>query len=413
MGALALSLGVLLAQAGGVEVSLQSFPSGPRDGAQDLFAVVTPLLAVESGDAFALELGAPLRLRAWDRGAAQRQRDHFGLLRREDWDEPSDFGQLLRDLRLGSEGGTFLLHAGAFGAHTIGNGGLLQRYANRLNPDHHPAGAQGVLRLGPVLAELFASDVLLGRIVAGELTLDVPRLFAAAPPLHDRTYVSLQALHESGLAGGDSEAFTLGWLEAETALVRASTVRLSAYLGGGGRFMRTRDAAEVLGAALGVAGDVEVGSRRLPGRLGFRVDARHGGAHFRPGHVRWDHELSRFDPAWRTRPSGFSFRGELALSLGQQVAATVAAEHFLEERTDVEAALGAHALERRMAVAARLGVSGLGASSRWLATVESRVRVAPAIYLLAAGGTVFLPQPGGGLHRGVYAGLGAGLDIER
>ncbi len=424
MGALALTLGVLLAQAGGVEVSLQSFPSGPRGGAQDLFAVVTPLLAVESGDVFALELGAPLRLRAYDAAPSQRTRDHFGLLRREDWDEASDFGQLLRHLRLGTEGGVFLLRAGAFESHTLGNGALLQRYANRLNPDHHPAGAQAVLRTGPLRTELFASDVLLGRVVAGELALDLARTFGAAPQLHDRTYLSLSALHESGLTGGRSGAFTLGWLEAETAIVRASSLRLSAHLGGGGRFARARSegVGELLGAQLGVAGDVEVGSRKLPGRLGFRADARAGGERFRPGAVRWDHELARLEPGGEgmgTRPRGLSFRGEVALSLGEVFAGTLASEHFLEGRTDVETTLGARLFDGQGALSARFGVTGLGPrdddwSTRWFIAGEARYRIVPSVYVLANGGTVFLPQAqgSGGLHRGVFAGLGAGFDFE-
>jgi hypothetical protein len=53
----------------------------------------------------------------------------------------------------------------------------------------------------------------------------------------------------------------------------------------------------------------------------------------------------------------------------------------------------------------------LGVLPRTAVEGSVRVRVRPSLYLLAAGGTAFLPQPDGTLLRGLSATLGVGLDL--
>src|SRR5437867_2245147 len=72
---------------GAVEAVAESFAGG-------LYAGGTPVLGLESGDDFSAELGATLRFRLLSGGES---------FRRADWDEPSDFGQILRELRIGKD----------------------------------------------------------------------------------------------------------------------------------------------------------------------------------------------------------------------------------------------------------------------------------------------------------------------
>src|SRR5258708_35762400 len=90
----------------------ESFPSGTPVGAQDLFAIATPLMSIDAGDEFAFELGANLRLRVFDDPPLQRAGDIAGVLRGADWREPSDFGQILRELRIGGDDWPMYLRAG-------------------------------------------------------------------------------------------------------------------------------------------------------------------------------------------------------------------------------------------------------------------------------------------------------------
>ena len=69
----------------------------------DGFGVALPRLGVKGGEDFEFELGAPLRLRLYDQEPLQRAQD-YGRLRRQDWDERSDFAQVVRHLRIGRRG---------------------------------------------------------------------------------------------------------------------------------------------------------------------------------------------------------------------------------------------------------------------------------------------------------------------
>src|SRR5690242_10926128 len=79
-----------------LEVGPLSFPSGTRGGEQDLFGYAYPSLGVDGGEDFAFMLGAPLRFRLLDKEPKQKDQDYGAWLRREDWDERSDYGQVVR-----------------------------------------------------------------------------------------------------------------------------------------------------------------------------------------------------------------------------------------------------------------------------------------------------------------------------
>lgn len=408
---------------GALELAVVSFPSGTTGGGQDLFLNGLPLLSFDGGPDFGLELGAELRLRVFDDPPEQRTRDWNGVLRREDWDELSDFGQVLRVLRIGEEGGAFRLEAGAFGAYTLGNGQLLSRYSNRLNPNYHPAGGRLVLSIGAARIEGFASDVLGGRIFAGEVAVDLSRATGSDPKHDDRYHASLAVAHDFARAGGTSPGLTLAWLELDAALMREERARFTAYLGGGGRVQTDGSS---LGATLGLAGEGEPKGMRLGGRL----EVRKQNSGFRQGMIGFDYELARFSAiglglqplAAEVLPDAFSLYAEFSTALGGDdavsltrpgVVLSASGEYFTFGRTQVDVSVMGRAFEGKGAGGVRFAVSGLGQAPRYLASTEVRYRFLPSLYGIATGGTVFFPQADGSLARGFYFGLGAGADFER
>lgn len=400
---------------GAFELSAASFPSGTAGGSQDLFVSGAPMLSLDGGADFGFELGAQLRLRVFDDPPEQRARDYGNVLRREDWDQLSDYGQILRSLRLGSDASPVQFRAGSFASFTLGNGELIARYANQLNPNYHPAGANLVMYIGATRTELFASDVLGGRLFAGEIAVDMARAFGARPETHDRYHLALQVAQDFGRAGGTAPPLTLGWLEFDAALLRAPRVQITAYVGLGGRAF---DDGSSLGAALGVSAEGQPDGARVGGRLEIRKQ----NSGFRPGMIGFDYELARFSAIGLYRTpladerltDSFSIFGEFSTAIGDSgLVGTAAAEYFNFGRTNLDVSLQSRAFDDRAALGGRVSVVGIGETPRYLGTIEGRIRFLPSLYAVGSGGTVFFPQPDGGLARGVFVGIGIGADFER
>ena len=112
------------------------------------------VLILDGGAEFRVNVGAPVRRRLWGGG------EGGGLVRREDWDTLSDWGQLVRGLKLGSDFSPLAVWFGGLEDYTLLSGHLVRRYSNRTNPDYHPAGGFLTGTLGPLYTHAFASDVL-------------------------------------------------------------------------------------------------------------------------------------------------------------------------------------------------------------------------------------------------------------
>ena len=113
----------------------------------------TPWFAVSSATA-TLALQAPLNV---DLDA--------GELRTQDWDEPGDFGRIIRRLRIGP-----WVKAGPIRERSMGNGTLMRRYNNGTDPDHG--------RLGLDL-QVDLTDDTVGRYAPNHLELMVDHLLDA------------------------------------------------------------------------------------------------------------------------------------------------------------------------------------------------------------------------------------------
>lgn len=409
---------------GAVEAQFALFPSGGGDPGLDLMLAVRPVLGLSVGTGFSIGLGPTLRLRAIDFPPSERPNDLGGVLRRADWDEPSDYGNILQSLTILTESSPFFLRAGAVRKKTLGLGHLVNRYSNQENSDYHPAGGTAVLAVGAVRTEVFASDVLGARLFAGELAVDLGRTFSPSAAVWDRFGLGLEVGHDLGCAGlpfrsdpflerVSPPAVTLLQLDGWAVLLRTSAIRAMLLAGVGSRMNSAVD----LGLVAGGAVDATVGAFGLS--LKGEVRKQAGG--FRHGLFGPTYELARFadtgfsgpSVAAAVLPDGFSVYGEARAGVGSTVTVDTAVEHFFFGRTDLDTTASLALLDGWIFVDARFTVVGLGQLPRYAATGSLRARVFRSIYVLASGGTVFFPQPDGTLVRGVTASAGVGVDFER
>lgn len=394
----------------GAETGVLLWPEGnPFDG----LAVARPLLSFEVGESFAVELGATFNFLILDTQPYNGATELGGVLRRADWDELSDFGQIVRQLRIGKEGGPGWLRAGAVRLKTLGNGHVINRYSNQEGPNYHPAAGHGGLRVGPVRGEVFASDVLGARIFSGLVGVELGRLLASNAVWHDRFWLTTELAHDFGNAGGPrTPDLTVLQVDFSAMAVRAPGGTLQVLAGVGGRFGQRVD----FGAVAGLTGELELGGASLGAKLEVRKQAggfRHG--IFGPGY-----ELSRFAGAGfsgvplgaQVLPDSGSVYGELRAGSRGLLVAEVAIEHFFWNRTDLDVSLQTELLGSRIVAFLRFTAIAVGVLPRYQATGEARVRIIPALYVIASGGTVFFPQPDSSLQRGLFFMGGAGIDLE-
>ncbi|MBS1152470.1 MAG: hypothetical protein H6Q89_4168 [Myxococcaceae bacterium] len=402
---------------GAAEVGLTSFPSGFPGGTQDALLDLRPVLGLDLGEDFALELGAELRMRLVDNPPEQRSTDFGGVLRRADWDEPSDFGQILHALRVGNPAGFFWLEAGAVRKRTLGLGHLLWRYSNQDNPDYHPAAATVGAGYKAFRGELFASDLFGARIFAGEAVADFGRIFGSSEGAFDRFHLAVSAAHDAGRAGSAAAPVTLLQLDLDAVFYRSSALRLMVLAGAGGRTADLLDPTADVGLLAGLAADLT-----LPRgfSIGGRVELRKQQSGFRPGFLGPGYELARFSGTGFSQPAraaeqlpdGFSVAGELHLAHRTTVSLDAALEYFSWGRADVDGLFSLELLDHRLVAGARYTGTGLGQVPRHAVTGELRARIVASFYVIGSGGTVFFPQTDGSLVRGIYAGAGAGIDFD-
>ena len=409
---------------GAAEAELALLPSGFGENGADFFLTVRPVAGFGVSDVFSIELGPTFRLRVIDSPPDNRSSDYGGVLRRADWDQLSDFGQILQSLKIGADSGPFTVRAGPIFKKTLGLGHLLSRYSNQENLDYHPAAGDAVLSVGPIRAEFFASDILGGRIFAGDLGWDLGRTFSGNPELQDRFILALELAHDfarAGLAFRPDPAqsrvelpqVTLLQLDASAVVVRTKSIRV---LVEGGVGSRSNDEADV-GFVGGGAMDANVGD------IGFslKLELRKQSGGYRQGFFGPTYELSRFadygfsGPAIgaSSLPNTWSDYGELRFGVGTLVSFDFAAEHFFFGRTDLDATLDVVLLKSWLLGQARFSLVGLGVEPRASLSASLKLRLFASFYLLGAGGTVFVPQPDGTLLRSFTASAGVGVDFER
>ncbi|RKI03660.1 hypothetical protein D7Y04_01405 [Corallococcus sp. AB038B] len=386
---------------------------GPDEG----FLQVEPTVAFERGQDFGLNLGAPLRLRLW-RGGAGR-----GLVRREDWDSLSDFGQVVRGLKLGSDDAPVGVWFGALESYSLLSAHLVRRYSNRSNPDYHPAGGFLTGTLGPLYTQAFVSDVLGARLMGAEVALDVQHLLFGHPDEPGRYTLALSAVHDWGRAGGRAPSVTLAHLDGTAVVVARPDFEAHLIAGWGGR----PGEGGAWGVVVGAGADALTPT--LDMRLRLEVRRQHGG--FRQGFFGPDYELARFRAvgpdgvplAEALFPDGYSAFGEAEVGwdavgyggLYKHLKLSLGAEAFSWGRFDVDGRVAVQLFARSLEVALKGLGMGMGQSgARYLGAAEARWRfLGGKLYAMGTGGTLLFPTSEGTLRPGAFASVGLGVDNAR
>jgi len=390
--------------------------SGGVGGAES-YAQLTPMLVVDGGEALGLNLGAPVRLRLAGGVVGA------GLVRREDWDSLSDWGQLVHALKLGSDTSPVGLWVGALEGYSLLSGHLVRRYSNRANPDYHPAGASLTGTLGPLYVEAFASDVLGARLMGAQAEVDLQHLFTGPPRQRGRYTLGLSAVQDWGRAGGASPPVTLAHVDGTAVVVVRPGFELHVLGGWGGR----PGVGGAWGAVVGVGADAL--SPTLDMKLRLEVRRQQGG--FRQGYFGPDYELGRLSAvgspalaqAQAPFPEGFSTYAEAVVAwdgvrlgglLQRHLYLSLGAEVFGWGRVDVDGRLAAQLAHRNLEVAVSGLALGLGQpGARHLYSGQVRWRFGHKLYALAEGGTLLFPEADGALRPGAFASLGLGVDNAR
>ncbi|WP_164019044.1 hypothetical protein [Pyxidicoccus trucidator] len=396
----------------------------PRHGAGETagFVQLEPTLVLDGGEKLGLSVGAPVRLRAWGGEKAA------SIVRKEDWDTLSDWGQWVRFLTLGNESSPVALWAGSLDIYSLLSGHLVRHYSNRANPDYHPAGAVLTGTLGPFYAEAFTSDVLGARLMGAEVEVDVEHVLSGRPPQPGRYTLALSAVHDWGRAGGTARPVTLAHLDSTAVvLVRRDKdlgFEAQVFAGWGGR----PGVGGAWGAVAGVGADVVSPTLDLLARLEAR--RQHGG--FRQGYFGPDYELARFQVAGASAPSladasfpeGYSAYGELVVGwdavhrvaeVRRHLHLVLAVEAFSSGRVDADGRFAVQLLNRNLGVALRGVAVGLRQpGTRYLTSGEVRWRLfGGALYVVGQGGTLLYPTVDGTLRPGAFASFGMGADNAR
>jgi hypothetical protein len=398
-----------------LEATTLAFLPRSSPGADEGFLQLEPTLTVDTGSRFGFSLGAPLRLRLWG------GQGPGALVRREDWDSLSDFGQLVRSLRVGSNWQAAGGWAGRMEEFTFFLGHLVRRYSNQMNPDYHPAGAFFSATPGPFYLGAFTSDVLAARLMGAVLAVDVEHVLFGKAWRPGRYSLSVSAVHDWGLAGGVAPSVTLAHMDAMAVVIEKRDFEIHLVAGWGGR----PGQAGAWGAVVGLGVDrVET---TLDLHLRLQVRRQQGG--FRQGFFGPDYELARFQAAGPLGlpladtpfPDGYSFYGELwggwdavrYAGLKRHLQLSVAVEAFNWGRYDVDGRVAVQLLERNLEVGVKGLALGMGQpGARYLGAAEVRARfLAGRVYVLGTGGTLLFPQPDGTLRPGAFASVGLGADV--
>lgn len=403
---------------------MELLPSGFDESGSEGFASLTPVVSFGLGDDFAVELGPTLRLRLWDAPPGNRARDVSGLVRSQDWDELSDYGQILQHLRIAFDSIPLRFRAGVARQKSLGLGHLIFRYSNQENVDYHPASGAFTLGAGPVRAEVFASDVLAARLLSGELAWDLGRTISSEAQNQGRYFLAVQLARDGGAGGrpfrrdGQGAAaalspITLLHFDGSAMVMRSRALRLNAL---GGMGIRLDERADY-GFLVGVSLDASVSAVGIS----LRIEGRKQAGGFRHGFFGPVYELSRFADVGlganaiggALLPDSSSVFGELRVGIGAVADVELAVEHFAFGRTDADATASLQLLGQWLIARLRFTAVGVGQDGRFHVNAGLRLRVLPALYLMGSAGTVFFPQVDGALVPGLAASLGAGIDFER
>jgi hypothetical protein len=129
---------------------------------EDIFATLNLRLNFDR-DNWGVGFNVPVRLRLVDL-EPKNKGDIGGIIRKEDWDEFSDFFKVIRYAYVGQRDkkGPFYIRIGELSGLTMGHGTIVHRYTNGLDVNTFRMGANVAVNLGAFGSEIAVGDV--GRI---------------------------------------------------------------------------------------------------------------------------------------------------------------------------------------------------------------------------------------------------------
>ena len=267
----------------------------------------------------------------------REEKTYYSVLRRRDWDEPSDYLKFIRYIRYGHKRDPFYFQAGQLWGATIGHGTLLNRYSNSLSLDHPKSGL--VLDVNTTffgvetLVDSFANPNLVGgrvyvrpfgdtpvlRGFAVGASLVVDRIAPLSLPPLDPTTGGLQLDSQGNVLMQDSRTLVTGGVDIEYELLRNSLISLIPYI----------DANRLAGAGnglhIGVLSNIRIPVPLLELSLEARFEYRLMQPGYIPEYFDKTYDLGRFQYAvfGRDPSSGASvtsFRPKLAVAQAQHAA---------------------------------------------------------------------------------------------
>ncbi len=133
------------------------------------YAAATPNInySTEIADReLSLNFGIPTRVQLIDTRKVVRW-DNLGQFRKEDWDEATDFAQIIRGIQYGGKEDRIYLDVNAFKASSLGHGTIMKRYNPNLNLNLRQVSAEfdGFMDYGG--GELFVNNVTRPNILGG------------------------------------------------------------------------------------------------------------------------------------------------------------------------------------------------------------------------------------------------------
>lgn len=139
------------------------------------YVLVHPQVALRFGE-LSFGIGVPLNIEVFssaypkDPGPGENhilQFKNAGTIRKEDWDQVSDFGRLLTFLTYGKKEDHFYLDVGQQHASTIGHGALVRRYSGSIDVNYYRSGLQLDAYNDYLGAEIMTNDFLNWGVVSG------------------------------------------------------------------------------------------------------------------------------------------------------------------------------------------------------------------------------------------------------
>jgi hypothetical protein len=108
---------------------------------------------------FGFGIQTPVRMRVWDRDP--KTDDFLGFIRREDWDQVSDFFRIIRYVYVGewNKKGPFYVRLGELNNTSVGHGTIMHRYYNTLDANRWHLGVNAALNVWAIGAEVVINDV--------------------------------------------------------------------------------------------------------------------------------------------------------------------------------------------------------------------------------------------------------------